>query len=161
MFTQEQLIEKTGPELVEIFNGLPGVTQVKRFTNRDTGIRRILASQVVDDLAGTGLASLGVTQEVLSDPANVVSEPAKRGRKKQPRGTYNLTGGERKRSYRANSRRGRLLAVLTADGATFEGLLGQLEEFNTETLHNDIKMVSRWLGFDVTTDDAGIIRASR
>lgn len=163
MFTQDELTSKTGPELVEIFNGLPGVQQVKRFTNRDTGIRRILASQsteVVDKpLVGDSHES-ELNAENRPSPNDGVL-PTKRGRKKQPRGTYNLEAGPVVRSFRANSARGRLLAVLTSEGATFASLLETFSEWNEDQLHKTIRMANWWLGFAISTDDSGIITASR
>lgn len=151
MFTQATLETKTGPELVEIFNGLPGVKQVKRFTNRETGVRRILEASLENQ-----------RPEANRRPPQPEDAPKKRGRKKEPRGTYNLKGGDNKRSYRESSGRGQMLAILTTTGATFDELVERFPQWNADKIHGTIKnVVATWLGFDVTTDDNGVIRASR
>lgn len=145
MFTQEELTQKTGPELVEIFNGLPGVSQIKRFTNRETGVKRILATQSTEE---------DLTVSVDITKTEVVN---KRGRKKSPRGVYNEPLGQQIRSCRKTSGRGRLLA-LTLDGATWDQLRAELPQWTEDQLHRHLRNQHFYLGYGLKTE-LGVIKA--
>ena len=183
MYTKQDLENKSGPELVTIFNSLPGNSRVKRFTNREVGIRRILVAQdttpdnVVDPKDVTVdqvraergdkltpkevVKAIGEIADKVVPNVKTTDEPTKRGRKKDPRGTYNLKGGLTQRPFRASSGRGQLLAILTGEGATFTDLLPKFPQWTEDQLHHTIRMTSRWLGFTITTDTNGVIRATR
>jgi len=199
MFTQEKLNAMSGPELVAAYNSIEGVRPVKRFKNRETGVRRIMANTaittetVISDpreiQAALVRAEKGGSRQILEralasteaeltpgtepdtmgatpgasggDPvAEAENAPKKRGRKRLPRGEYNLEAGPIRRSFRENSNRGRLVSVLT-EGATFEQLLDRFQMWNEDQLHKTIRMVNWWLGFEISTDESGIIRATR
>jgi hypothetical protein len=138
-YTRDELEQKTRGELLAIFNAIqdrhPDGRRVDRLDGRDSAINRILS-----------------IQEVL---------PTKLGRPRQLRGVYNLEGCGVARNYRATSGRGRVASILSGEGATFEQLLEQFPEWNENQLHNTIMRTAQWLGFNLTTDDDGVIRASR
>ena len=191
LYTREELETKTGPQLVAIFNEIqdqhPDGQRVKRFASRDAGINRILTVQEVQPDAPSNVVDPKDVTAAMNraDRAREAGEPEpvpvaapepqdstedssedevpskRRGRKPLPRGTYNLEGGPTKRPYRANSGRGRLLAILTTDGSTFEDLLPHFPQWDRDQVHNTIRMCARWLGFTITTDDNGVIRATR
>ena len=168
MYTRQELEAKTGPQLVEIFNSIqdqsPNGKRIQKFSSRGAGINRILTVQGVEPLDPEVVSDmLPPHDEIVENnlKAEADSVLLKRGRKPLPRGEYNLEGGPDKRPYRQNSGRGRLLAILTTTGATFEELVPQFPEWDRDQVHNTIRMTARWLGFNITTDDNGVIRASR
>ena len=145
MFTQDQLEAKTGPELVAIFNALDGVSPVKRFRDRETGVNRILGYTQVESV---------LTDLDTQDEAEVVA------RQPKVRGIYNEARKEVIRTFRPNSRRGRLISLLLNEGATFDDLLANSEVgFQEEdVLHKTIRILNWWTGYGLTTDDSGVIR---
>ena len=146
MFTQAQLETKTGPELVAVFNGIEGVSPVKRFRTRQAGVQRIL----------TTYGSLEVVDAVNEIADTVVATVT---RVKKVRGVYNEAPKELIRTFRPNSRRGRLINLLLAEGATFDQLLVNTEVgFNTEdVLHKTIRILNWWTGYGLTTSEDGVI----
>tara|TARA_R110002153_G_scaffold132597_2_gene281656 strand:- start:22652 stop:23242 length:591 start_codon:yes stop_codon:yes gene_type:complete len=192
--TREDLEAKTSRQLVEIFNAIPGVQTVTRFSSRMSGVNRILTIQpdvrpVAEPIKPA--AAPASLEEIVNAPFHMSSQhviateaPPKltwadtgtvrdevdiavdylaqsRPRRKATQGTYNLTGGVTKRNYRENTQRGKLLHVLMVDGATFDRLLILFPQWDASHLHRTIRMLSNHFGFDFTTDDAGVIRASR
>ena len=165
--TRQELESLTSRELVNIFNEIPGVHTITRFSSRMSGVNRILSlesSPTVVPCKNIIRATEKIEPLVDVRPAE---EPAPlpeimtTSRKRTPRGTYTLTGGPTKRPYRTNTQRGKLLTVLTEDGATFERLRVLFPQWDAGRLHRTIRMLSNYFGFDFTTDDQGVIRASR
>jgi hypothetical protein len=163
MFTQDNLASKSGPELVAIFNGLEGTSPVKRFTNREVGIRRILAVTAdypVEEATITPAEALeNLDTQLEEDEANLAAEVAV-ARQPKVRGIYNEPRKDLIRTFRPNSRRGRLITLLLNEGATFDELLANTEVgFNEEdVLHKTIRILNWWTGYGLTTDDSGVIR---
>ncbi len=175
MFTQDQLEAKSGPELVAIFNDLDGVSPVKRFRTREAGVQRILgftadptvvaadpkaiqAALVRAERGPTPAEALAALDTQLEeDEASLATESTKREPK--VRGVYNLDRKDLIRTFRPNSRRGRLIAVLLGQGATFDALLANTEVgFNKEdVLHKTIRILNWWTGYGISTDENGII----
>ncbi len=153
MFTQTELETKTGPELVAVFNGIEGVSPVKRFRTREAGVQRILVTY--------GTLSVKVTPEVDAEILAAAADGDDIPIVRQPkvRGVYNLDRKELIRTFRPNSRRGRLITLLLGEGATFDQLLANTEVgFNTEdVLHKTIRILNWWTGYGISTDDNGII----
>ena len=165
----QDLSAKSGPELVSLFNSIPGVTPVKRFASRPAGIKRILAALAENPEATVeepkpaipvGLATaLGMTvRNVDTGEIQKPDEPVRRrGRQRQERGTYNVEAGPIRRSHRANSTKGRLFDALVA-GATFEQLQEQFDQLTETQLHRKIREMAWWLGYELRTDSDGVIR---
>lgn len=179
MFTQTQLETKTGPELVNIFNNIDGVRPVRRFRTRIVGMNRILTtyklitekSTVVDPKAvqaelvraERGEEPIGKTPaQALEDLDTQLEEDEADLAKRQPRerGVYNLPRKDLIRTFRPNSRRGRLIAILLGQGATFDELLVKSEFREESVLHKTIRILNWWTGYRISTDDDGIITIS-
>lgn len=153
MFTQVQLETKTGPELVSIFNGIDGVSPVKRFRTREVGVSRIL------------LTYANVSVGFLSPPTDV-RVPLVKGdltvgevKVKKVRGIYNLPRKELIRIYRPNSRRGQLIDLLLTNGATFDELMANTD-FNfasEDVLNTTIRILNWWTGYGISTNADGVI----
>jgi len=178
MFTQSELETKSGPELVAIFNALDGVDQVKRFRNRETGVKRILAFATSGyaeegDLFRSGdpknpapptlinMLNGGEPTETSRVDASQPNESnAPKTREPKVRGIYNLERKELIRTFRPNSRRGRLITLLLNEGSTFDALLANTEVgFNEEgVLHKTLRILNWWTGYGLTTDADGVIR---
>ena len=97
------LATKSGPELVEIYNSIPGVTPVKKFSSRADGAKRITRA----------LATMPTA--VIPKVETKTEEPKVEPRKRRPRaeyGNYNRPRGERIVAHRENSGRGRLIEDL-------------------------------------------------
>ena len=165
-YTYEELEARTPKQLLAIFNEEQvrlGGTAINGPVPRESLINRIRSLQNLPTPSAP-------EPEAVSDPepqdsVEVRTEdevaPRKRGRRPLPRGVYNLEPGPVQRPFRAGSGRGRLLAILTEDGATFDELLPQFPQWDRDQVHNTIRMCARWLGYTITTDEAGVIRASR
>ncbi len=131
---------------------------MKRFTTRSVGIKRILAAspvcpaQQVPKMVETGRTSCNKVNE-----SNAIKK--KRGRDKLVRGTYDLPKGPCRRTCRPNSGRGRLAEICETTGATFEELLVQLPQWDVEKLHHHIRNMHYHLGYEIRTDENGVIRA--
>ena len=153
---QVNLETKSGPELVAIFNGIEGVSPVKRFRTREAGIKRIITTKgyITTDVEDMSSAANVRPDKGLTKLANeiVVSTP-------KVRGVYNLDRKELIRTFRPNSRRGRLITLLLGEGATFDQLLANSEVgFNTEdVLHKTIRILNWWTGYGISTDENGTI----
>lgn len=156
MFTQEALETKSGPELVAIFNGLDNVSPVKRFRNREAGVRRILAFTTYDQAEEVTMNPTPAEALIALD-VQLEEDEIALGRTPKVRGVYNLERKDLIRTFRVNSRRGRLINLLLADGATFDQLLVQSDFNEEDVLHKTIRILNWWTGYGITTDDAGII----
>lgn len=146
MFTQVQLETKTGPELVAVFNGIEGVSPVKRFRTRQAGVQRIL----------TTYGNVSVEVAEVAPVAEVTEVVAK---VKKVRGIYNEPRKELIRIFRPNSRRGRLITLLLNEGATFDQLLVNKEVGfpQEDVLHKTIRILNWWTGYGLTTNADGVI----
>tara|TARA_R110002167_G_C12707228_1_gene655152 strand:- start:41791 stop:42333 length:543 start_codon:yes stop_codon:yes gene_type:complete len=177
MYTQDNLAGKTNKELVAIFNAIEGTQDIKRFSNVEVGIRRILCVTMEDNTpdplaAPQEVVTKSVRKRIDAQNAEVLVQPSiqpvaevapvagpkKRGRKRAERGFYSEPLGAVLRSCRASSGRGRLIEFLLA-GATFEELRAQLPQWSEDQLHRHIRNSHFYLGYRLTTSDDGIIRA--
>jgi hypothetical protein len=165
MFTQEDLATKTGPQLVSLFNGIEGTKPIKRFTNREVGIRRILAVTAGMEVEFSEIRPVGenlvkLESQVAATLEEIVNAPFKDAKPKKERGVYNIPRKPLIRTFRKNSRRGRLITRLLTTGATFDELLVDTEiGFPVElTLHKTLRILNWWTGYGLTTDENGIIR---
>lgn len=147
-----ELSSKSGPELVAIYNAIPGVSPVKRFTNRETGVRRIL--KTLASSPSTIVATVDV------EPAATVEEqPAKEKSSRGPSATpgqYDLPRKDIIRAHRENSGRGRLIDALK-EGRSWSQLREQFTQWTDAQLHKTIRMLNWYLGYAVKTDEAGVI----
>ncbi len=150
MKTETQLLEMSGPELVNVFNDLPGVTKIKRFRSKEIAVKRILSAQPQEYMDQHDVREMEKKQPLVAVYAD-----------NGPQRAYNRAAGPTPRHYRSNSNRGKLLAILMGEGAKFEDLLKEFPVWNATQLHRTLNMTSWWLGFELTTDDEGVIRASR
>lgn len=171
MYTQDELESKTTRELAEIFNNIPGTKPVKRFSNKEVGVRRVLAVLPDEQLPppaslqklltfnapSKSVAKRMVAQTERIEPL-VDERPKKRGRKRAERGIYNEPLGQTLRTARPSSGRGRLLEMLLT-GATFSELQAALPQWTEDQLHRHIRNTHFYLGYRLTTDDNGVIRA--
>jgi hypothetical protein len=140
MITKSELETKTSSELVAIFNSLDGVKPTKRFPSKEIGIARILKT-------------IGEEKRVLNK---------KRGRKRvEPIGTYNLSNeGMIQRTFRPNSGRGKLVEYLL-EGKTFSELLELLQQWDEKQLDRHIRNTNWYGGWNLKTDENGVIRVTR
>lgn len=153
MFTQTELETKTGPELVNIFNGIEGVSPVKRFRTREAGVSRIITTytgMLIADMIPDDVVDKTSFRKLEENPVTKV---------KKVRGVYNEPRKELIRTFRPNSRRGRLITLLLGEGATFDQLLVNSEVGfpQEDVLHKTIRILNWWTGYGLATDDNGII----
>lgn len=156
MYSLKELKSMSGPELVKTFNNLPDTNPVKRFKNRETGVRRILSAlgPITPDEASD------IVQEIADSviPKVELTTPKKRGRKRASRGMYNEPLGQTLRTCRKNSGRGRLLD-LCLEGRTFKQLQEALPQWTEDMLHRHIRNMHFYLGYRLETSLAGVITA--
>lgn len=162
-FTREQLEAMPGPELVRTFNSIPGVRQVKKFSSRGAGVNRILTLQGSSALPVVSKAKVRKTY-VASEGVEMVDvdySSLTKGRKRLPRGTYDMEADAEKqesRNMRPSSGKGQLHEALR-EGATFDELLAdeQFADWGPEKLHYTIRSLSWWHGYALRTDENGTI----
>jgi len=158
MYTEENLSTLSGPALVEAYNGLKPEKDVKRFSNRDTGIKRILQLQAeraeeVEDLGGEPL------------PPKVKPNRSKQAPVK-PKRPAQASGGTRRKRFdepyqgftkpcREGTKRAKIVALLTK-GATFHECM-EATGWDQRTCYDGIKLVHKDLGYGLTEDEDGII----
>lgn len=153
-----ELANKTTKELVDIYNSIPGVKPAKRFSSKEVAVRRILKALSGSEATPVGLAD-GLS--VRNVRTGEVQQPKKRGRKKKVPGIYNLSNeGRLHRNFRPSSGRGKLVALLQ-EGRTFTELLTELPQWNPDQLHKHIRCLNYWGGWALSTDEKGVIRATR
>ena len=150
---------KTGPELVSLFNAIPGVKPVKRFASRADAVKRImrtLAAAPTSVIPRVG-AEIKIQPVAIAPVAATVTLGKKRGPKSSV-GIYNLPKGDLIKAHRVNSERGRLILILLEGGGrTFAELLEIFPNWDAAQLHKTIRMLNWYLGYSVFTDDAGIM----
>ena len=139
------LSNKTGPELVTLFNDAAkkaGVDPVKRFASRDAGVVRILKL-----LAGNPKVHVDEPVKKSVNPV-VLAATKKYDFDEKPRRT--------KEKYRETSGRGKLVGYLR-EGHTFRYLQGKFPEWSAAHLAGNIRALSRVLGFGIKQSDSGVI----
>ena len=158
--TSIDFTNKTGPELVAIYNAIPGVKPVKRFATRADAVKRIMRTLTAAPTSVVPRVGAEIrTQPVVKERLAPVGK--KRGPVSTP-GSYNLPAGPILKAHRANSARGRLILILLEGGGrTFAELLEIFPNWNEAQLHKTIRMLNWYLGYSVSTDDAGIIRIGK
>lgn len=163
ILTREQLEAMSGPELVQVFNAIPGTKPVKKFSSRGSGVNRILSVQEVTLQEPKAKRPASTDPEDLSGPTVSKSkEPAKKtGRARTPRGTYDMQADATKQSLRKmreSSGKGQLRDALAA-GATWEELLSSeaFSGWGEKKLHYTIRSLSWWHGYALRTSPEGII----
>ena len=102
-------------ELVELWNGLPGVKQVRKFTDRETAVRRIWAA-LHPDAGDTGAANPKDTPK-----AKVIRNSATSGRKTAKKAKVSL-------QHKHEKRRDRAIALMSrAGGVTLAELAKKMD----------------------------------
>lgn len=127
----EDVKKMTGTQLVEVYNGLVPDKPIKKFSDRETGLKRVLAL-----LEGGGAA------------------PARQPRAQQETGPLNLEAGKGEfEQYRPNTIRGRLIEAMSArGGATESELLALSEGKDVRWLHSMCRLINKQHGCAITQD---------
>ncbi len=143
------LSNKSGPELVNFFNAIPGVTPVKRFASRAAAVKRI-TRELAD--------SPNAMPATLEGPAELVVNGEVVGTIGRPENDFVYDYPKRNiiRSHRVNSGRGRLIIMMRAK-LTFDQLLEGCPQWTASQLNKTIRMLHTWLGYGVQTQQDGTI----
>jgi len=174
MLNANELATKSGPELVALFNAIPGVAPVKRFASRADAVKRIIrtlaenpsaippAPVVIQPKEGDTLRVSGEVIGTVAPKATEIVEvfnkvAAKVGRPRRTEFVFNYPVRDYSRTCRENSGRGRLLAAVR-EGLTFSQLLERCPQWDADRLSKNIQKLHTWLGYGLSTDEDGVIR---
>jgi len=108
--------------LVEVWNGIPGLTPIKKFTDKKTAVARIW--KAIQSLGGPGEQTADVSPEVVNKGKKAT--PVKRGVPAKPSGKAGKLSGKPKSTagVREGSKTSKVLALLRqSKGATLKELM--------------------------------------
>lgn len=143
-----ELEKLSAPELVKLYNGLNPPNPVKRFSDKETAVRRCLS------LLGAAQGSPKAPPPSSMPKGNPVrSKPLRIVRDDRPRPIqFDLKARPNIKPHRAGSKRGRVVELLSAPGgATFEDVMETIG-WDRRTTYEGIKLLHVHLGYGLRED---------
>lgn len=141
-----ELEKKSLAELTAIYNQT-AVKKIKKFKDKPTGVRRVLA-----ELANSPKAQ-DKTASTKSTPRKTKS-----GEIKSP--SFNLKARKDRSEIRKGSKRARVLQMLQRkNGATIQEVMSDIG-WDRKTAFDGIRLIHTKVGYGLKTDDNGRIRAT-
>jgi hypothetical protein len=158
----EQLKDYSNAQLVEFYNKLTD-ENVKRFSTRDAGLKRIQAALEANTKLGKPHTVPEVGEDLAPAPAGLpkYKDTAKDAEAALPKPGFKVYDIQPKASgilpHRPGTIRDTLIKVLSKDGAKYEELGAKTNTDQARGFRNDILRLHSELGWGIKTNAEGVI----